>query len=101
MIIGQGDVTLIRVGPARRTGQRRRDLTVAIGEESGHSHVLRLGVDLGVIEGKHLIDVPQATQIDVAGMPWRHTALDLAPGLYELIDHQIEYTPAAIVRSED
>ena len=100
MIIGQGDVSLRRIGDSA-TVEAPKAITVAVGEQSGHSHVLRLGVELVRVDARRLIDVPQDTQIEVAGMPWRHTALTVPAGLYEVIDHQVEYTPAAIVRSED
>jgi len=99
MIIGQGDVALKRIGDSH-TSEPAKQITVAVGEESGHSHVLR-GVERARVGGARLIDVPQDTQIVVAGMPWRHDAIMVPAGLYEVIDHQIEYTPAAIVRSED
>lgn len=99
MIIGQGDVSMRRIGDSR-TIEAPKAITVAIGEQSGHSHVLRLGVESRV-GAVRMIDVPQDTQIEVAGMPWRHTPIAVPAGLYEVIDHQIEYTPAAIVRSED
>jgi hypothetical protein len=99
MIVGQGDVTLTRIGDSRASADPK-PITIAIGEQSGHSHVLRLGIELREA-GKRLVDVPQDTQIDVVGMPWRHTAITIPAGLYGVIDHQVEYTPAAIVRSED
>lgn len=103
LIIGQGDVSLVRIGDARRTKKKDvKAVTLAIGEESGHSHVLKAGVlTIEKSTGKKYLDVPQETQVVVEGMPWRHTALTVPAGRYELLDGQIEYTPKAIVRSAD
>lgn len=92
--IGQGDVTLTRIGDTETTSGGE-NLTLANGSQSGHSHVLRGGIRNG-----DQIDVPQDTQIVVEGQPWRHTPLDVPRGMYRMAG-QIEYTPAATVAAED
>ena len=98
LILGQGDVTLVRIGEA--TACDPVDVTLAVGEESGHSHVIRGAArcDQGP---RRLLSVPAGTRLEIAGQPWRHDAIVVPAGLYELIDHQIEYTPPGLVRVAD
>lgn len=95
MIIGQGDITLIRVGDAEAVEGLTAPVTLAVGEESGHSHVLTAGILVQRGDRKYL-NVPQDAKVEVQGMPWRHTPLDVPAGLYELKDAQVEYTPGSI-----
>ena len=76
----QGDLVLQRV-PDASTDAPARPLTLAIGEESGHSHALtaRL-VSGGLGEGVIVLDAPADLRVD--GQPWRHTAITVPPGTY-------------------
>lgn len=100
MIYGQGDVTVVREDRPIPEGLTPRRVTLAIGEETAHSHVLD-----DVIEwtdgGVRYVAVLVPTVMRVEGQPWRHDPIELPPGVYRVIDHQIEYTPTAIVRSTD
>lgn len=77
MMYRQGDL-MIRRTANTDTAKQPTEQTLAIGEESGHSHV----IDAVMIQ-PGLIDVPVPTMLRVAGMPWRHDALELPAGRYE------------------
>lgn len=99
MIIGQGDVHIERICDTEASADAK-DVMLARGSSSNHSHILRGGVLIDR-DGRKLIDVPQDTQIVVVGEEWRHGPLDVPSGLYVLVDSQLEYTPEAIVQSQD
>lgn len=96
--IGQGDVTLIRRDGLAPVEGLPREVTLAVGEESGHAHVI-VGVD-GVRGGVRLLTT-LGGPVRVVGMPWRHAPIDVPAGTYEVLDWQREYAPGAIVRMGD
>lgn len=83
MLIRQGDLTLRRVGAAPPGAVR--PTTLAVGEESGHSHVAD-----GYLAGDRFV-APAPTTLRVEGMPWRHRPVPVPAGEYEIV-HQRELT---------
>ena len=82
MIIRQGDLMMRRVGSVSAS-RRAATVTLAVGEESGHSHVVDGWLDRPLTADKPgLVSVGQ-TQLRVAGMPWRHGAIIVPSGQYE------------------
>lgn len=83
MIIRQGDLMLRRVSDAS-TDETPRPVTLAIGEESGHSHVLD-GFPVTPLgdQGRGVVEVLAPTNLRVEGMPWRHDPIPVSPGRYE------------------
>jgi len=84
----QGDLILQRID-ARDTGPQSRQ-TLAVGEESGHSHVLQ-----GFVPEPGIIVLDDVADLHVDGMPWRHDAIKIPAGTYRYWV-QREYTPEAI-----
>lgn len=82
-LIRQGDLVLRRIGDAQSTEQPT-DQTLAVGKQSGHSHVVR-GVVVQELAPSivGLVDVPTLADLRVAGMPWRHDKIQLPSGRYE------------------
>lgn len=78
MLIRQGDLVLAPTETAPLKGRKKaRPVTLAIGEESGHSHVLD-----GILRGDGVIEVLDTSTLRVEGQPWRHEALTVEPGVY-------------------
>lgn len=106
--LGQGDVTLLYVGPPTDTDrQPETRIVLAQGETTMHQHELSRAVRL-VEEGRTYLlvrDVPEwMTVTDASGgdsMAWRHAPIEVPPGKYRLIDGQREYTPERIRRVKD
>jgi hypothetical protein len=76
MLIRQGDLILQSHSLPESIGEPRT-LTLAVGEESGHSHVL-----FGVDRGPGLVEVLAPTALRVEGMPWRHDPITVPAGTY-------------------
>ncbi|MGA0069525.1 MAG: hypothetical protein ACO3PB_08735 [Miltoncostaeaceae bacterium] len=84
MLIRQGDLMMRRVGDPTTTDHPTKPATLAIGEESGHSHVLDGLVAVALDNApRGVVDVPAETLLRVEGMPWRHDPIPVAPGRYE------------------
>lgn len=98
MIIRQGDVLLTRVGECA-SSEQTRELTLAIGEQSGHSHVLHGGVEV-LARGHRYVDVPRDTTVTIEGMPWRHAPVMLPSGRWEIVVER-EYSPEAVRNVQD
>jgi hypothetical protein len=99
MIIRQGDVILRKVRPCKVTGAPTL-LILAVGEESGHAHVLR-AVEVKQGEQRFVV-VPEAAPVHVTPdtMAWRHAPITVPPGTYEVVIER-EYTPTVVRRVED
>lgn len=98
--IRQGDLALIpttETSNGTRKKGRAKKHTLAVGEDSGHSHViakaLRFDDTLVLLDSSEL-------RVEPAPMAWRHDALPVPAGAYRIVI-QREYTPAAIVRVQD
>jgi len=78
-----------------------RAVVLAVGEESGHQHVLK-GVEFQS-GGRRLIQVGDNAQMVVAPetMAWRHAPIDVPPGTYEVIIEREYVAPAVERRVED
>lgn len=101
MIYRQGDVILRRVHkacPVHMDPVPHR-VTLAVGENSGHSHVLDVLRDW-TEDDRRYVDVAQGVQARVEGLPGRHDPITLDAGTYEVIIER-EYRPDAIRRVED
>jgi len=90
--IRQGDLILVAADIAADFGPTQPQ-TLAIGEESGHSHVLTGA--LAEVEGRRFIRLDQADALRVEGMPWRHDPITVPAGVWE-VRVQREYTPEGI-----
>lgn len=84
-MIRQGDLIVRRVADAEPGAAA--PVTLAVGEESGHSHVveavLRRAVDVTSPDSVGVVDVLAPTELRIEGQPWRHDPIPLAPGRYE------------------
>lgn len=96
MLIRQGDVVL-RTVPAREPAGVAKEITLAIGEESGHSHVLTAAIE-EIVGDSRFVTLRQDGQVRIEGMPWRHTAINVLAGTYEVIIER-EYEPGAAPRN--
>lgn len=95
-MIRQGDLVLVRVGDAE-TAEKPTAVKLAIGEDSGHAHVLDV-----VKIADRLVDVPQPSQLRVEPdhLAWRHQPIPVPPGRYQYVIQQ-EYVPAGARQVQD
>ena len=91
--IRQGDLVLVAAADLDADFGPTQLQTLAIGEESGHSHVLTGA--LAEVEGRRFIRLDQADELRVEGMPWRHDPITVPAGVWE-VRVQREYTPEGI-----
>jgi len=90
-IYRQGDLHLQRIPDTPIDASPRRH-TLAIGENSGHAHV----VPMARLQGDVIVlDEPGQVIVDPPSMAWRHDALALPAGTYRYWV-QREYAPEAI-----
>lgn len=111
IVLRQGDLTLIRVGPVPDTYPAPKAEVLAEGETSGHWHELVCSVvpatwslDLlatDLVGERRGIVVPEPAELVVRGMPGRHETVAIPPGTYEVIGAQREYVPGAVPRRMD
>lgn len=96
MMIRQGDLALISVSPATLPGKPAAH-TLAIGEDSGHAHVIDRALRLD-----DLLVVPDDAILTVepAPMAWRHDPIQVPAGTYRIVI-QREYTPQEVRRVQD
>jgi hypothetical protein len=91
--IRNGDVILQWLGPAPDTNIEPAEHVLAVGEESGHSHVLRgvmapADTVLTPPPGAHVGDdargfiVSEVAELRIEGQPWRHYSHTVQPGLW-------------------
>jgi len=114
-IYRQGDVLIVEVdgltGSSRKPEKRVKSVTLALGEATGHSHVLT-AEDVDVFSTWQVNDVTRQTGIEMRPVhafriadPGRvtheeHAEIELPAGEY-LVFIQREYTPAGQVRVYD
>lgn len=94
-IYRQGDLALIPVDDAPVNAKASDKHVLAVGEESGHAHV----IDNSLFDANAMLltvlDGGASLVVDPPSMRWRHESLSIAPGNYKLVV-QREYTPEAI-----
>lgn len=91
-LIRQGDLILSLVSSdAKPNAAEKATITLAVGEESGHSHVLDNALRVGVDQ----VFLAEDSTLRVEGMPWRHESIAVPAGTYRYWVEQ-EYTPEAI-----
>ena len=90
-IIHQGDVLLIRVDKLPKEAKRRKDLTLALGETTGHNHTLTGGVVYGEMNGVQWVvvenDGVQLEHLPEPGM--EHNTVPVPVGIW-LVPVQVE-----------
>ena len=94
----QGDTLLVKTKKPKETGKpiAQRRITIALGETTGHAHVLEGEVAEFLINGQRMIWVEApATYTHEEHAP--HTIM---PGWY-VAPQQVEYTPQEIRRVTD
>ena len=77
MLIRQGDLMMERIGEAREADQVVETVTLAVGEQSGHSHVV-----CGQLLEAGLVNIPLDDVLRTEGQPWRHDPIPVKPGLW-------------------
>jgi hypothetical protein len=103
MLIRQGDVMLIPLEALPQGAVAREDQTLALGEATGHSHVVVAGEVLVGEDGTLFVRASGATRLrhqDQSGAIAEHLPLDLEPGVYEVRIEE-DYSPAGLTRVED
>jgi hypothetical protein len=105
--IGQGDVTLLYVGPPTDIDRQPEErIVLAQGETTMHQHEFSRAIRL-VEDGKTFLLVQETGFMEVKdanggnSMAWRHDPIEVPPGKYLLIDGQREYNPERIRRVQD
>lgn len=94
----QGDVALVRIDKPQKTGKRvaSKSIVLALGEATGHSHVLSGEVAEFNIDGRRVFWVEAPAPLEHQ----EHGAQTVQPGWYE-IEPQCVYSPQAIQRVLD
>lgn len=83
MLIRQGDLILRRI-PGQADTKKSEIVTLAVGEESGHSHVTDGFIARKPVEGlPGLLHVQAPTTLWIGGQSWRHDEIKLTAGVYE------------------
>lgn len=84
MLIRQGDLILHRISDGSTLKNvTPEEVVLAVGEESGHSHITR-----GVVEREPstqapgILHIQSQTILRVGGQPWRHEEISVPPGTY-------------------
>lgn len=96
--IRQGDLALIPIQPNDAPPKGRAKMhTLAVGEDSGHAHVIASALRDG--DTLVLLD-PSELRVEPAPMAWRHDALPVPAGQYRIVV-QREYTPQEVRRVQD
>jgi len=91
--IRQGDLLLVAAFPDLDFPAASRLHTLAVGEESGHSHVIE--AQLATANGRRYVHLNKPSTLRIEGMPWRHEPITIPPGTWE-VRIQREYTPEGI-----
>lgn len=77
-LIRQGDLVIATIdAPPLKRRRQAKAITLAVGEESGHSHVLD-----AVLRDSGIFEVVAPTTLRVEGQPWRHDPIPVEPGVY-------------------
>jgi len=103
MLIRQGDVMLIPIQALPPAAAARDNKTLALGEATGHSHVVIDGEVFVGEDGTLFVRAGGATRLrhqDQSGAVAEHLPLTLEPGVYEVRIEE-EYTPQGLRRVED
>lgn len=85
-LIRQGDLTLVRTDAKVVASAKPGPVILAYGEESGHYHQLNNAAE-ALLEGRRFVIVAEPTKMVVGPEThaWRHQALDIEPGTYEVL----------------
>ena len=98
LTIRQGDVGLAPIAPPAKSkrGQpvHTGRVVIALGETTGHAHVIEGAVAEFIIGGRRVLWVEAPTVLTHQ----EHGKLSVAPGWYVIDDHQQEYQPAELPR---
>jgi hypothetical protein len=95
-VIRQGDVYIILDQPKPENIAAREDRVLAVGEATGHNHVLTEGKVYGELAGKQWIVLEQPAEI----IHQEHATVTVPIGVHE-VRIQREYQPREIVRIRD
>ena|SRR3990167_277263 len=94
----QGDTLLVRIGKPRNPGNAIscKRVVIALGETTGHAHVLEGAVAEFLVDGQRVIwvETPATYTHD------EHAPHTIMPGWY-VAPEQVEYTPQEIRRVTD
>jgi len=94
----QGDTMLVKTSKPKKTGEpiARGRIVIALGETTGHAHVITGEVAEFMVNGQRMIwvETPAPYVHD------EHTPQTIEPGWY-VVPQQVEYTPAKIRRVRD
>jgi len=94
----QGDTLLVKVRKPTTPGEpiARGRIVIALGETTGHAHVITGEVAEFMVDGQRMIWV----EAPVPYVHDEHTAHTIEPGWY-VVPTQVEYTPAEVRRVMD
>jgi len=79
-IIRQGDLALIPIARPPIQGTPRTE-TLAIGEDSGHAHVLDCTRDGDLLT----VTTESTLRVEPAPLSWRHDPITVPPGTYRIV----------------
>lgn len=95
-VIRQGDVYIVLNQPKPDELQLREDKVLAVGEATGHNHVLTSGTVYGKLDGRQWIVLDTESEL----IHQEHAVVTVPIGIHE-VRIQREYTPKEIVRVRD
>lgn len=99
----QGDVMLLPIAEIPTGAKPAEHPTLALGEATGHSHVVIKGDVFVGADGKMFVRAAKGTTLrhqDRSGAIAEHRPFKVAPGCYEVRIEE-EYTPEGLRRVED
>ena len=94
-IYRQGDLSLIPTELPVEDAKAGAKHTLAVGEESGHAHVITNALFNSDAMMLQVLDGGAKLLVEPPSMSWRHESLNIPAGNYKLVV-QREYTPEAI-----
>ncbi len=93
-MIRQGDVLVKSIeAMPKGTAKNQKNLTLALGEVTGHSHVLEVDAPVKVLEMDNSIFFTTTEPAQITHQ--EHGTIDIPEGIYEKVQ-QKEYAPEAI-----
>lgn len=96
----QGDVVLLGIkgipAKAKKSKRSKRGIVLALGEVTGHAHVIKDDADLLITETERFLRVHAETQL----VHEEHSTLTLPPGDFRVVI-QREYQPESIQSVRD
>jgi len=95
-VVRQGDLYIVLNQSKPIDANKRDDKVLAVGEATGHNHVLTEGLVYGELAGKQWIVLEQPAEI----VHQEHATVTIPIGVHE-VRIQREYTPKKIVRVRD